>query len=51
MDGYLTKREAAQYLHVHPRTINRYIKAGKLKAYRGPGITRFKKEDLDNVFK
>lgn len=49
MDGYLTKREAAQYLHVHPRTLERYIKSGRLKAYRGEQALRFKKEDLDKA--
>lgn len=51
MNQYLTKQEAARYLRIHTRTIDRYIKAGKLKAYKGPGIVRFKKEDLDNIFK
>ncbi len=49
MEGYLTIKEAADYLKVHPETIRRWVKEGKLPAYKGPKIVRFKKEDLDNV--
>jgi excisionase family DNA binding protein len=49
MDEYLTKREAGQYLKVSPRTINRWIVEGRIKAYRGPLALRFKKEDLDKA--
>jgi excisionase family DNA binding protein len=49
VDEYLTRKEAAQYLKVHPYTLDRWVKAGRLKAYRGPGIVRFKQEDLDQA--
>lgn len=47
MEGYMTIKEAAQYLKVHPETIRRYVKQGKLTAYKGEKIIRFKREDLD----
>lgn len=31
---YLTVAEAAEYIQVHPRTVKRWIAAGKLTAYR-----------------
>jgi excisionase family DNA binding protein len=49
MDEYLTKREAAKYLKVSPRTINRWVKEGRIQAYRGPLQLRFKREDLDKA--
>jgi excisionase family DNA binding protein len=50
MEGYLTKKEAATYLNVHPETIRRWAKQGKLRAYRFGTVVRFKKEDLDRIF-
>jgi excisionase family DNA binding protein len=50
MHGYLTKKEAAAYLNVHPETIRRWAKQGKLAVYRSGRIVRFKQEDLDQVF-
>jgi excisionase family DNA binding protein len=49
MDGYMTIKDAAAYLKVHEETIRRWVKAGKLVAYKGEKIIRFKKEDLDKV--
>ncbi len=43
---FLKVEEAAKYLHVHPRTLMRYIKNNKIKATK-VGHWRFYKEDLD----
>lgn len=51
MDRYYTIKEAAEYLQVHIETVRRWVKEGKLKAYKAETIVRFKKEDLDKVFK
>jgi predicted DNA-binding transcriptional regulator AlpA len=32
LDGYLTKQQLAQLLHVTPRTVNNYVSAGQLPA-------------------
>lgn len=46
---WLTVEEGASYLRVHPQTLRRWIKAGKVKAYRINRRTiRVKKEDLDS---
>lgn len=45
---WLTKREAAAWTRCDERTINRYIAAGKLPAYRlGNRSIRIKREDLE----
>lgn len=39
---------AAEYADVHPRTIRRYIAAGRLRAYRvGPRLLKVDLADLD----
>lgn len=44
----LTTHEAADILGVHQRTVQRWIKTGKLTAIKaGPKLWRIKKEDLD----
>lgn len=32
LDGYLTKQQLAELLHVTPRTVNNYVSAGQLPA-------------------
>jgi excisionase family DNA binding protein len=45
---YLTKSEAAEYLGVTVKTIDRKIASGDIPAYRfGPKLIRVKREDLD----
>lgn len=46
---WMTKEEAAKYLRVGIRTIDRYRKAGQLRSYRlrGSRLARFRVEDLD----
>jgi len=44
--------EAANYLGVHPDTLRRWEKAGKVRAYRLPsGERRFERADLDESVK
>jgi excisionase family DNA binding protein len=46
---WLTVKEGADYLRVHPQTLRRWIKAGKVRVYRiNRRIIRFRKEDLDS---
>ncbi len=47
-DGYLSVRQAADFLSVSQRTIRRYIEQNILPAYRIPGSNtiRIKREDL-----
>jgi len=46
--GYLTSRQAAEYLQVSDRLIRREVAAGRLAVYRPlAGTTRFSREDLD----
>ena len=46
MDEFYTVKQAAITLKVHPLTIRRYIKEGKLKAYRAGGNIRIALADL-----
>jgi excisionase family DNA binding protein len=53
MEEWITLREAAAYLKLHPKTLYRYVRAGKLRQYRpgGTGRPRFQREDLDALLK
>jgi excisionase family DNA binding protein len=45
---WLTADEAAEYLQVTRRTLDRYRTEGRIPAYRvGPRAVRFKRADLD----
>ena len=46
-------REAAEMLSVHPETLRRWDRQGKLKAVRfgSRGDRRYRKEDLDRFIK
>ena len=46
MDEFYTVNQAALTLKVHPLTIRRYIKVGKLKAFRVGGNIRILENDL-----
>jgi excisionase family DNA binding protein len=42
-------KKAAERLGIHPETLRRWDRAGRITAYRTPtGIRRFKLADLDN---
>lgn len=44
--------DAAKHLGVHPRTLRRYIRDGKLTALRlGPQIVRIRKTDIGDFLK
>ncbi len=47
MSEYLTTIEVMQELKVTYTTVWRWIKAGKLTAYRVGGVLRVKREDLE----
>jgi len=46
MEEFYTVNQSATALKVHPLTIRRYIKDGKLKAYRAGGNVRIALDDL-----
>ncbi|OGE28855.1 hypothetical protein A2867_02830 [Candidatus Daviesbacteria bacterium RIFCSPHIGHO2_01_FULL_40_11] len=48
MEEFYTINQAAISLKVHPLTIRRYIREGKLKAYRVGGNIRIAVNDLRN---
>jgi len=48
MEDFYTVNQAATVLKVHPLTIRRYIREGKLKAYRAGGNVRIAVNDLRN---
>jgi excisionase family DNA binding protein len=49
MPKLLTRREAAQYLRVSERTIDRYRRAKLIRTVKVWGIVRLRREDLDNL--
>jgi excisionase family DNA binding protein len=46
---FLSTKQAAEYLGVHPKTIHNWIAKGKIKAHRSPGgrLLRFDRTELD----
>lgn len=46
MENLLSVRQVAYILKVHPLSVRRYIKNGKLKAIRAAGNVRIKESDL-----
>ncbi len=42
-----TVEEIAKYLRLHPYTIRRLARAGKIPAFRAGGQWRFRKDDID----
>ncbi len=51
MDNLLSVRQIAYMLKVHPLTIRRYIKEGRLKAIKVGGNVRIKETDLQAFHK
>ena len=46
---WFTREEAAEYLRVGTRTLDRWIAAGKLRAFKKSSrLVRLKREDLDS---
>jgi len=50
IDKLLTIREVAKILRVSERSVNRYIEAGKLRAFK-IGQWRIRRSDLDKFLK
>lgn len=46
MENLLSVRQVAYILKVHPLSVRRYIKSGKLKAVRAAGNVRIKESSL-----
>jgi excisionase family DNA binding protein len=48
---WISRDEVAAMLDVHPKTIERYVRQGKIPAYHvGPmNHTRFKKSEIDAI--
>lgn len=51
MEQLFNVRQAAYILKVHPLTLRRYLKEGKLTAIRAGGNVRIKESDLSNFQK
>lgn len=51
MESLLNVKQCAFILKVHPLTIRRYIKEGRLKAVKVGGNVRIKEDDLQNFNK
>jgi excisionase family DNA binding protein len=46
-DRIYCRREASDYLRVSEKSIDRWMRAGRLKSYRIGRSVRFRKSDLD----
>lgn len=45
---WATKPQAAEHVHVHPETIDSWVQAGLITAYRcGPRLIRYDLNELD----
>jgi excisionase family DNA binding protein len=48
LHGLLTTSDAAEYLQIHPKTLKRWVRAGRIPASTPGGrFYRFRLEDLD----
>ncbi|MBM3253304.1 MAG: helix-turn-helix domain-containing protein [Candidatus Omnitrophica bacterium] len=48
-DKLLNLKEAAEYLHISQRRLEKLVRKGKLPAYKiGGSYLRFRKDDIDN---
>ena len=47
----LTAEEVAEYLRIHPYTLRRLARAGKLPGFKIGGQWRFNKVDIDSLIK
>ena len=48
---WLRRQEAATYLGVSPKTLDRYVRDGKIKKFTIDGLStpRFRQQDLDSL--
>ena len=49
-ERFLTLREAAEVLRLHPRTVREYLKRGDIQGRIIGGAYRFRRGDLDAFF-
>jgi excisionase family DNA binding protein len=51
--NWLTRQDAAKYLSIHPRTLDRWVEEGRVVRYHVDGIrsVRFKVAELDELMK
>ncbi len=50
-ENILTAEEVAEYFRIHPYTVKRLARAGKLPGFKIGGQWRFKKQDIDKLIK
>jgi excisionase family DNA binding protein len=50
MNPFLTLKEAAEVLRLHPRTVREYVRRGELAGRLIGGRWRFRRQDLDAFF-
>ncbi len=52
MRQLLTKQEAAEVVRVHPRTIERWIHVGRIRASRlSPRVVRIRRSELERLLR
>ena len=47
--GYLNRKEAAEYLRIHPNTLDNWREKELVNPIKIEGRTLYKKTDLDNI--
>lgn len=47
----LTTKEVAEYLHIHPLTVHRYARAGRIPAFKIGTDWRFHKKHIEQWIK
>ena len=50
IDEWLTLKQAAELVGVTPRTVQNWIKNGKIRGYRVVGRIRVKRSDVDALY-
>ena len=50
IDEWLTLKQAAELVGVTPRTVQNWIKNGKIKGYQVVGRIRVKRSDVDALY-
>ncbi len=48
---FLTQKESSEYLNINIRTLYNWVSQGRLDVYKMGHYNRFKKRDLDELFK
>ena len=46
-ENIFTAEEVAEYLRIHPYTVRRLVRTGKLPGFKVGGQWRFRKDDID----